>query len=383
LAKTRTKPRRKTSRKPTRAKAADVWFASADVAEYDPEASLPAKFQRMLARLPLKRIASGAIVALKMHVGDKLGYTTIPPLFVRLLVEKIREAGAKRVFVTDGSSTFWGAAARGYTAEAIGAPVFGAAGVADRYFYTHKVRYKTLRAVEVCGNIEDADALVNLSHFKGHGDCGYGGAAKNLAMGCVTNRTRGALHHLEGGLVWDSKRCIACKKCVKACERSAAQWKEGRLEIFWHHCVYCRHCMLVCPTGAIQITGGGFKAFQHGLALAAREVLRTFEPQRVLHINVLTNITLMCDCWGFSMRPLVPDVGIVASTDIVAAEKASLDLVRDGDPLPGSLPKGHTVLALPGRHLFERVHGKDPYGQVERLEAVGLGTANYRLREVR
>jgi len=379
----KTKAHKKTPRKAVRRKAADVWFASADVAEYAPEASLPAKFQRMLERLPMKRIVSGAIVALKMHVGDQLGYTTIPPLFVRLLVEKIREAGAKRVFITDGSSTFWGAAARGYTAEAIGAPVFGAAGVADRYFHTHKVRYKTLRAVEVSGNIEDADALVNLSHFKGHGDCGYGGACKNLAMGCVTTRTRGALHRLEGGLAWDATRCIACKKCVEACERGAAQWKEGRLEILWHHCVYCRHCVLVCPTGAIKIRGGGFKAFQHGLALAAKEVLRTFEPQRVLHINVLTNITLMCDCWGFSMRPLVPDVGIVASTDIVAAEEASLDLTRDGDPLPGSMPKGHKVLALPGRHLFERVHGKDPYGQVERLEAVGLGTGNYRLREIR
>jgi hypothetical protein len=83
------------------------------------------------------------------------------------------------------------------------------------------------------------------------------------------------------------------------------------------------------------------------------------------------------------MRPLVPDVGIVASTDIAAVEQASLDLTREGEPLPGSLPKGHKALALPGRHLFERVHGKDPYGQIDRLRALGMGTAAYRLREVK
>jgi hypothetical protein len=372
------KPRKKPSRATRRA---DVLFASADVHQLSAKASLPAKFERMLERLSLKPVCRDAVVAVKMHLGGHFGYTTIPPLFVRLLVAAIRKAGAKRVFVTDGSDAVWGAAARGYTEEVLGAPVIGAAGVTGRYFHTHKVRYKTLREVEVCGNIESADALVNLSHFKGHGDCGYGGAVKNLAMGCVTNKTRGDLHHLEGGLAWDPKLCIACKKCVEACQRGAAQWKNNRLEIFWHHCVYCRHCMLVCPKGAIRITGGGFIPFQHGLALAAQEVLKTFDPKRVLHINVLTNITLLCDCWGMSMRPLVPDVGIAASTDMAAVDLASLDLTRDGNPLPGSLPRTHKVLA--GKHLFERVHGKDPYVQIERLRALGMGSGAYRLREVR
>lgn len=378
MARTRKQPK-PARRRPT--KRADVLFASADVDQLSVKASLPAKFQRMLERLPTKQVCRDAVVAVKMHVGGHLGYTTIPSLFVRLLVARIKESGAKRVFVTDGSDAVWGAAARGYTEEVLGAPVIGAAGVTGRYFHAHKVRYKTLREIEVCGNIEAADALVNLSHFKGHGDCGYGGAVKNLAMGCVTNKTRGDLHHLEGGLAWDPKLCIACKKCVEACERGAAQWENNKLSIFWHHCVYCRHCMIVCPTKAIKITGGGFIPFQHGLALAAREALATFDPKRVLHINVLTNITFLCDCWGMSMRPLVPDVGILASTDMAAVDLASLDLTRDGEPLLGSLPKSHKVLA--GRkHLFERVHGKDPYVQIERLRALGMGTGAYRLREV-
>jgi len=380
MPKTRNKPRRKTNRtKPT---PADVLFAPAAIERLEADASLGAKWERMLRRLPMKRVCGGATVAIKMHVGWQLGFTTIPPLFVRMLVQAVKRAGAKRVFVTDGSLGIHAAAARGYTEEVLGAPVLGAAGVDDRYGYIHKVRYKDLRQIQVAGNIEDADALVNLSHFKGHGDCGYGAACKNLAMGCVTTPTRTAIHHLEGGLEYDADLCTKCRKCVEACQRGAARWneEEDRLEIFFHHCVYCRHCVLACPQDAIRITGGGFIPFQHGLALAAKEVLGTFEPGRVLHVTFLTQITAYCDCWGFSSPDLVPDVGILASDDIVAIEQAALDLTRDGEPLPGSLPPDHEL--VDGRHLFERIHGKDPYVQVQRMEKVGLGTPAYRLRKV-
>ncbi|MCX5684610.1 MAG: DUF362 domain-containing protein [Planctomycetota bacterium] len=362
---------------------ADVFFASAFVERLEAKATLPSKFMRVLDRLPLARICDGAVVALKVHVGLNIGFTTIPPLFVRMLVQRIKDAGAKSVFVTDGSLSIQEATARGYTAEVLGAPLLGAAGVRDKFFYRHKVGYKTLKEVEVCGNIEDADALINLSHFKGHGACGYGGALKNLAMGCVTQTSRGNLHQLEGGLVYNKSLCIKCKRCVEACTHGAAKWNAEKdcLEIFYHDCLYCRHCVMACPKDAFKIAGGGFIPFQHGMALAAREVLGTFEPGRALHINFLTQITLYCDCWGFSTPALIPDVGILAGEDLVAVDKASLDLTADGVPLPGSLPSGRELVE--GKHMFQRIHGKDPYSQIEQMEAAGLGTAKYRLQEIR
>lgn len=373
--------KRKTAMKAT-TRAAEVLFAAAAVKRLEASATLPAKFERMLARFDMKRVCKGNTVAVKIHVGGGIGFTTVPPLFIRLLVQKIKDAGARRVFVTDGSLSVHEAVARGYTAEVLGAPVLGAGGVNDRYFYRHRIGYKALKEIEICGNIEDADALFNVSHFKGHGDCGYGAACKNLAMGCVTQKSRGELHKLEGGLEYDEKLCSKCRKCVRACTRDAAKWNQehNRLEIFYHHCVYCRHCVLACPKDAIKISGGGFVPFQRGMALATKEILSTFKPGRVLHINFLTQITVYCDCWGFSTPALMPDVGILASEDIVAVEKASLDLTRDGVPLPGSLPPGRQLVE--GQHLFERIHAKNPYVQVEQLEEVGLGVSRYRLREI-
>jgi uncharacterized protein len=378
MSKTTTKPV-----KPAGGRASQVLFASADVDRLEASASLPAKFLRLLAKLPMERLCKGNVVAVKVHLGGNLGYTTIPPLFMRLLVQKIKEAGCKSVFLTDGAGATDNATPRGYTAEVLGAPVVMAAGVSEKYFYTKKVKYKTLKQLHLCGNIVDADTLINFSHFKGHGDCGYGAACKNLAMGCVTTQSRGDLHQLEGGMALDSELCTGCRKCVESCTHGAASWdkEKNRLKVFFHNCTYCRHCMLVCPKGAIKITGGGFVPFQRGLALAAKEVLKAFDPKQVLHINSIMQVTMLCDCWGLSTRSLIPDVGIVASDSITAVENASLDLTRDFDPIPGSLPKGRQL--VPGKHLMERIHAKDPYVQIDQLEAVGLGSRKYNLIEVK
>ncbi|MCX7936010.1 MAG: DUF362 domain-containing protein [Planctomycetota bacterium] len=217
----------------------------------------------------------------------------------------------------------------------------------------------------------------------GHGDCGYGGACKNIAMGCVDHATRVKIHALEGGIEWRKERCTFCGRCVKACDQGAINLERQarKLEIFFHHCRYCRHCLSACPRQALTMTDPeGFRHFQEGMALATREVLSSFAPERVLHINVLLNITQFCDCWGMSTPNIVPDIGILASQDMVAIETASLALIRAEDFIPGSLI-GKWRLGK-GRHLFERIHGKDPYIQVRALERYGLGQSRYRLIEV-
>ncbi len=360
---------------------AEVQFASIAYQKLEANSTLPAKFLRLLGKLPLAEMVKDRQVAVKMHLGGNLGYTTIPPFFVRLLIQKIKDAGGKP-FITDLNWDIPGARDRGYTEEVVGAPLIGATGLNDRYHYKHPVSYRTLKEIQVAGYIEDADVLINFSHVKGHGACAYGGACKNLAMGCVTHQTRSDLHELEGGLTWQAGKCTHCNACIKACRYGANKFNEDQTyEIFYHHCVYCQHCANACPQRAITLAPESFLHFQEGMALATKAVLDTFAPDKVLHINVLTQITMLCDCWGFSTPSLVPDIGIAASADIVALEQACLDLIKTENFIPGSLPAGRELVE--GKHLLEKVHAKDPFVQVKALERHGLGTREYELKEVK
>lgn len=359
---------------------ATVHFASAAYERPEPQATLPAKFQRVLAHYPLAEMVKDRRVAIKMHLGGGLGYSTIPPLFVRLLVQALKDAGG-RAFVTD---TYWAtgeAVARGYTPEVLGVPILPATGLADRYFYPLAVEYKSLRQVQVAGEIRDAEVLIDFSHVKGHGACGYAGACKNLAMGCVTGTTRSQIHALQGGLAWNGELCSHCQSCIQSCRYAANRFNEqGEYVIDYETCHYCQHCANTCPEGAITVDAEAFADFQEGMALATRTVLSSFAPDRVLFINLLLHMTYLCDCWGITTPALLPDIGLVASRDIVAIEQASLDLIHHEDLMPQGLPKGK---AIGDRgHLFERIHGKDPFVQVKALARHGLGTREYELVEV-
>jgi uncharacterized Fe-S center protein len=364
-----------------------VKFASVKFDRFDADATLPAKFSRLLNSVPLSEMVKGRTVAIKMHLGGNLGYTTVHPLFVRILIDALKNAGG-RVFVTDvcymENDNFGvrGAKFRGYTEDILGAPIFPVTGAFDRYYYSRKVDFKTLKEIQIAGQIHDAEVLIVLSHVKGHGVCAYGGACKNIAMGCVTQKTRGDLHALEGGMSWDEEKCDHCELCIKSCRYGANKFSEGgKYEIFFHNCTYCQHCVEVCPNDAISFTGKKYVDFQEGMAIATEEILGTFDRNRVYFINFLMDITALCDCWGFSTPSLVPDIGIMASDDIVAIEKASLDAIEYDDVLPNSLPEGRELRE--GKHLLERIWGKDPYVQVQALEKRGLGTSDFEIEEVK
>ncbi len=349
----------------------------------EPVNSIGAKWERMLEALDLGAVVQSRSVCVKMHLGGGTGYTTIHPFFTRILVRKLREAGAKLVFIADSPGAVRSAAERGYTTETVGCPIVSISGVFDTFVYTRPVNPPLggFTSVAIGGEVLDAEVLVDFSHVKGHGACGFGGASKNLSMGCVNQKTRGRIHALEGGLIWDAARCTHCKVCEENCPNQAISFNEaGQFEVFYHNCKFCQHCVLICPQKAITMQGGGYRDFQRGMALTTRAVLENFAPERRLFINLLTNITIFCDCWGMSTPSLVPDIGILAGRDIVAIEQATLDFIRAEDLIPGSLPQGWE-LGSHG-HLFERIHGKDPFAVIEYLHEFGLGSRNYSLKEI-
>jgi hypothetical protein len=121
--------------------------------------------------------------------------------------------------------------------------------------------------------------------------------------------------------------------------------------------------------------------FQEAMARTAKAVLETFEQSRVLYITALLNVTPLCDCWGFTCPSLVPDIGIMSATDIVAIEQAAIDSIETKNYLPGSLPEQVKMQDVEG-HLLFRIWGKDPYLQVETAARLGLGSREYELAEV-
>jgi uncharacterized Fe-S center protein len=361
----------------------ELLFARFKPVNLEPKNSIGAKWKRLLDALNLERVVNGRRTAIKMHLGGGTGFSTIHPMFVRALVDKVRRAGAKEVFVTDSPAAVVNAVDRGYTREVLGCAIVSGTGTADRYVYSRAIEpaHRHLDSVNIAGEVVDAEALIDLSHFKAHGACGFGGASKNLSMGAVDETTRGRLHALEGGLEWNRERCNQCRACVDNCESRALSMSDnGDWSVFYHHCRFCQHCVLICPEQAISMRGGAYADFQRGMALTTHAILDSFERDHLLFINFLTDIAVFCDCWGMTTPRLVPDIGILAGRDIVAIEQASLDLVNVDDLIPGALPD-----QLPlgeGKHLFERIHGKNPHLVIEYLAELGHGHREYELHEI-
>jgi uncharacterized Fe-S center protein len=358
---------------------ARVTFASARPKELRAEATLPAKLDRMLAQWDFPGKFAKKRVAVKMHLGGNMGFSTIHPLLVGRVIKAIRDAGGNP-FVCDAPWAVASAHLRGYTAETLGCPILPVAGLTDKYVYSRPIGFRDMATAELAGEVMDADALLVLSHGKGHGCSGFGGAIKNIAMGCVDGPTRGRIHRLlSSSFQIDHGKCKQCGLCKDNCPNDAISLKDGKIEIFDHHCKYCLHCELACPTGAIAIDQSGFRWFQTGMALTTKAVIDNF-PGRMMYITVLTHITPFCDCWGFTTPAIVPDIGIVASDDIVAIEQACIDLIKAEDFIEGSLPA--PLKRSGGGHLLEQIHSKDPYMQVEECDKLSMGSRKYELAEI-
>ena len=303
-----------------------ILYAASTFDKYEENATLPAKFARLIDEMAMEEVVKDKWTALKMHLGRRIGYSTVHPLFVKILVDKLKGYGAK-VFITD--QTVGESSTRGYTEEYLGVPIIAGGGVLDKYAYTQRVDFRSLKHIDIAGHIHDAEVMIDFSHAKGHGACGFGGACKNIAMGCVMDRTRQEIHSLEGGIAWDETLCTHCEECLQACSRKVNKFNgQNQYRIFYHNCTFCQHCIKICPTGALALTGQDYAAFQKGMAICTEKVLATFAPGHVFYINFLLNITALCDCWGFTTPAIVPDLGIMAGTDIVAIEQASLDAIK-------------------------------------------------------
>ena len=331
----------------------------------------------------LELIPKGGSVAVKLHMGELGNTTYIRPVFVRQVVDLIKKAGGKP-FVTDTTSLYPGerdskgkylatAAFNGFVKESVGALVV----IADRDGYEgipvpvqSVVNGCRLREVKVATKIYQADFLLLLSHVKGHMITGFGGAVKNLGMGCVTKEAKREQHRMNPPLL-DESKCNGCEACIELCPAKAITMREGKARRDVEKCIHCSTCLFVCPSDALFWERSNKEQFQVYLAHAASAVMDRFKG-KLGFINFVQDVTPQCDCAAPAGKAIVPDIGILASLDPVAVDKASVDLIDQAPILLTSTP-----LIPPDR--MGKIHQVDSLVQLAVAQRLELGSLDYQL----
>ena len=366
-----------------------VFWGSPRQARLDADETLPAKLDLILDRLHVRDRVKGERVVIKMHTGNNIGYSTVHPVFVRKVVKAVKDGGGEP-FATDVIWDAAGAEERGYTAETLGCPVFPSAGLEERYAYPHRRPYKSITEWNVAGMIEDATFIINLAHAKGHPSCAYGGAFKNLALGCMNGVTRSSMHDaMHYDPYWFPEKCpdpVVRQQIIDSCPHEAlVQDKEqpDHLHLHMEQCNQCGRCLRVAPPGSLKIDPANFHTFPEACAISVSISLGTFEPGKATHLVLATHMTPVCDCFGFTSMPILPDAGIFGSDDIVALEQAVLDMTGKTALIEENVPTSMEVHTREG-HPFRWLHGpyKDPYLVVQFGQGLGLGSRQYELVDV-
>lgn len=331
----------------------------------------------------LEMIPKDGSVAIKLHMGELGNTTYIRPVFVRRVVDLTKQTGGKP-FVTDTTALYPGgrgtaskylstAAFNGFVEGSLAAPVVIADG--DGYDgipvpLKSTINGCELKEVEVATKIHEASFLLVLSHVKGHMLSGFGGAIKNLAMGCVTKKSKSEQHKANPPLLEESK-CDGCGACIKVCPAEAITLQDGKSKFNLEKCIYCSTCLFECPSGALFWDKSNKEQFQIYLAHAASAVFHKFEG-RIGFINFIQDVTPQCDCAAPAGKAVIPDVGVLASLDPVAIDKASLDLIDQSptilSPTPPTPPD-----------ILGKLHNIDSLGQLKIAQRLGLGSLDYDL----
>ncbi|MDO8444521.1 MAG: DUF362 domain-containing protein [Deltaproteobacteria bacterium] len=345
------------------------------------------KLDVLMERVDLKRkFSKGQLIAIKLHFGEKGNTSYIRPNFVRRVVERVKETGAKP-FLTDANTLYVGqrgesvshlitAIENGFDYAVAGAPLIIADGLRGESARKIQIEGQHFKEVSIGSEIVAADGMVVLTHFKCHEMTGFGGAIKNIGMGCASREGKLAQHSNVAPIV-DQSGCTGCESCYKWCPAGAITVEGRKALIDANICIGCGKCIIVCPEKTIHIQWDETTAgLQEKMAEYACGGLKG-KDRRVVFINFITQVTPSCDCYGHTDAPIVPDIGILASDDPVALDHACAVLVNQQEGIKNTaLESGHE----PGGDKFRGVHPEVDWEiQLVHAEKMGLGNRGYEL----
>jgi len=309
------------------------------------------KLNLLLEGLEIKsRIKENSLIAIKLHFGERGNTAFIPPIFVRKIVDKVKQYQGKP-FITDTNTLYRGdrseavshltvAIHHGYSYSVVNAPLVISDGIWGNTSAKVRIDKQIFKEVSIGAELFHADNIISVAHFKGHELTGFGGTLKNLGMGGASRQGKLAQHSNLSPKV-DRKLCKGCGDCIKICPQLAIALIEKKSKIDQEKCIGCAECITLCPQGAIQIQWNETSTiFQKKMVEHVFGVLKG-KRERAIFLNFLINISPACDCYGHADAPIVSNIGILASTDPVAIDKASVDLVNQETGMVNSALKSN------------------------------------------
>lgn len=336
-----------------------------------------------IQQLPL----DGKYAAIKMHFGEPGNMAYLRPGYAKVVVDELKSMGA-RPFLTDCNTLYVGkrrnaldhldaAYENGFSPLQVGCQVLIADGLLGTDDVAVPIDGEYCKVAYIGRAAVDADAVISLSHFKGHEATGFGGALKNLGMGLGSCAGKRDMHH-EGKPQVREEMCIGCGMCRRACAHDAIVIENRKARIDQDKCVGCERCVGAChKQGAI--TGPDSACDVLGCKIA-EYALAAVKDKPHFHISLIMDVSPYCDCYGTNDTPIVADIGMFASFDPVALDVACADAVNHATALPNSL------LTDKGVKTDDHFHDLHPVtnwrSTVEHAQKIGLGSMSYELIEV-
>jgi uncharacterized Fe-S center protein len=369
--------------------------------------SLPAKARQLFDHAGLGEcFEPGDSVAIKCHMGEWYNTGYLRPILVRAIVDKVKEHGGIP-FVTDTTTapySLYGsrsqeqfyletAAANGFTTESMGCPVI----IADGAYGTEDVRVEIpdgllLKEGYLGRAIADADAMIVVSHFKGHGGGVYGGSIKNVAIGCSSKRGKLNVHlttHPDVGMkYWGfqgencvGEECPDATACNNLCPVGAIRIVGDHMEWDQDACIGCfghQRPLFRCDTWGKEKSQECREWFLIAMGDAATGYLRQMGPENVGFLTYAVDITPFCDCAHGADRPVIPNLGVFASRDMVAVDVATLDMADKAPGIPGSRAEDKEAME-PGVEKFTTIIGMSQWVTANACARLGSGSKDYEL----
>lgn len=359
-----------------------------------PSSNLLDKMERVVRRAGIADINfEKQFTAIKIHFGEPGNLAFIRPNYAARMANILRSIGAKP-FLTDCNTLYSGRRANavdhlksamenGFNPISAQCDVIIADGLKGTECREIEINGEYCKAPKIGSAIADADIIISMNHFKGHEQTGFGGALKNLGMGCASVAGKLELHGASQPRI-DLEKCKGCNICVKNCRHEAITLNSQRkAEINYNKCVGCGQCVALCQyDGAVLGSWDTSENLNCKIAEYTKAVLLD-KPH--FHVSFIMNVSPECDCWNHNDAAVVPDLGMLCSTDPVALDQACADLVTAAPVLmtDNELHDHHEHESLEGADKFHLLHpDTDWQSGLEHAEKIGIGTRKYELIKV-